>query len=134
MRFFTSLIGFVCGVIATLVFVFIIWVNDELRKDDPTYHVVTTKHFSGIKIPSLEYQLQVYAVYDKPSNAYEIFSKVAIGSGMYFHDLGYLGKANSLSEAMNNVSQISITDEKVSFMYSNSKEVSVSRKELETHR
>jgi len=105
------------------------------NNEDVRYKIAAlswNQHSSGKG--DLIYQVQVYSEYDKSSNSFDVFAKVCIGSGSYFHDLGKIGSARTRAELISSYGEIAWDDERVRIGGKAGEKATLRRAVLEKHR
>ena len=132
MKALIGITSFVTGIITASAFFFITQLNESFTQIDPTYHVVATEHFYGVKNTGSVYQAKVFANYDKENSKYIVKAIICINSGDYYHNVGLLGNAKSLVEAKEKFGKIYINEQAVSFVSLD--QHITQRVELEKHR
>ena len=130
------LFGFLIGMILCAVIAGILILRSALGpRDDPEFRLVAVSWGSPMnQTQPWVYQAQVTANNSMNHGVYEITARVCIGSSSYFQDLGVLGTAKDMGEAVRIYGQIVWLPDRVTVGGENGIKATLLRSELQKHR
>ncbi len=122
-------IGFSCAVAAWLA------VQSALTASDPRYDLVAVSWGGHTNSESLLiYQAQVEAKPSTKKGSFDILARVCIGGGNYFHDLGNIGTASDMGDAIERFGVITWLPDKLTVGGTDGVKATLMRSELQIHR
>lgn len=136
MRKLPFISGLIVGILFSLVVAGILMLCSVFTSDsDPCYNVVAVSWGSNThnSVRSI-YQVQVAASDPKNQGFLDVTARVCIGGGNYFHDLGTIGIASDMDDAVKRFGTIDWQTDRLTIGGTDGIKATLLRNELQKHR